>query len=441
MPTPSNRPGKPRSLRAAAARDLDRVVHKHRSLDQVLSAAGAKLRPEDAPLHRELVTGAIRHFYSLQAEVTGALHRPLKDRDSVVFCLLLLGTYQLRHTRIPDHAAINETVSAVNELARPWARALVNGVLRAVQRQPPTPSGDAQITFDHPSWLLERLQQDYPQRWQDIAIANNTRAPLALRVNLARVTRGDYLALLSQQGHSAAPGTSAETILMTSPVARSVLPRYTDGWVSIQDEGAQLAAPLLAPSAGQRVLDACAAPGGKALHLAGLAECIDLTALEIDEQRLETLREESRRLGMTLTLQAGDATQRDWWDGRPFDRILIDAPCSGTGTLRRHPDIKLLKTEDDVRAFAQIQSKLLTNLWSTLEVGGCLLYCTCSVLNAENDAVIDDFLDREPTARVLPITTNWTASNWCVATQYGRQLLPTSGGPDGFFFAIVEKPE
>ena len=405
----------------------------------MLGASRSALTPRDQPLHRELVTGAIRHFYSLHAEIAGQLRHPLKDRDNIVLCLLLLGVYQLRYTRIPDHAAINETVSAVQAIARPWARGLVNGVLRAVQRRPAIQSDDPQITFDHPLWLLEHLRRDYPARWREIAVANNTRAPLALRVNPARVTRDEYLALLSRQGHSAAPGTAAETILMASPIGRVDLPGYPDGWVSIQDEGAQLAAPLLNAAPGHRTLDACAAPGGKALHLAGLTPGINLTAVEIDEQRLAGFREESRRLGASVTTLPGDATQRDWWDGRRFDRILIDAPCSGTGTLRRHPDIKLLKRDDDVRAFAQIQSKLLTNLWTTLEEGGRLLYCTCSVLNAENDAVIGNFMDGEATARSVPITAAWTAADWCVATQFGRQLLPTVGGPDGFFFALMEK--
>jgi len=426
MPSNSN-------ARASAATMLHQVVVDGRSLDAVL--AKQRLRERDWPLIQELAIGSVRHYFSLSDEVSSRLITPLKPRDSIVHCLLIIGVYQLRHTRIPQYAAVSETVDATRQISRRWARGLVNQVLRRIATShAPTPSND-EIRWDHPGWLIDLIRADYPQGWQTILHASLSRAPLTLRVNLRRTARAQYLDLLTAMEVSAHIGTAESALVLDAPVPVKSLPGFDDGTISIQDEGAQRAAALLAPIAGDQILDACAAPGGKAMHLMEWMPEITLVALDREADRCELVRTECRRQGFDPDLVIhGDATNLQWWDGRLFDRILLDAPCSGTGTLRRHPDIKLLKRAADVPQYHEIQSRLLKNLWRTLATGGRLLYCTCSVLSAENDRVVGDFLAVEKGAAAETITVDWG-----VPTRHGRQLLPSVGGPDGFYYAILVK--
>lgn len=424
--------------RAGAARIVHQVAYRHRSLDAVLpgdpvaepDSGGAK----DRRLLRELAYGSIRHFFSLRALVAGALDKPAASLDSLVLCLLLVGAYQLRRTRIPAYAAVNETVAAARRLGKPWAGPLVNSVLRRLDAVAPTDDVEAQ--YDHPRWLIDSVRRDFPETWASVLTANNTRAPMCLRVNPARQTTGSYLETLRRVGIAARHGMTGQALLLDTPVPTSSLPGFARGAVSIQDQGAQLAAGLLEPEPGHRVMDACAAPGGKALHLLEAVAPLDLVALDVDPSRANAMQEEFRRLGRDpRAVRVGDATNLDWWDGRPFDRVLLDAPCSGTGTLRRHPDIKLLKEASDIDAFHQIQSTLVATVWRTLAPGGILLYCTCSILNHENDTVLDAFLAAHPDdAKPMAITAPWGH-----ATRYGRQLLPSPGGPDGFYYAKIAR--
>lgn len=425
----------PAEQRAQAARVLHRVVARRETTDQAMG--GADL----APLVQELIYGSLRHYFSLAAAVRAALHKPVKEKDRELTSLMIVGAYQLFHTRIPDHAAIFETVSACRHMGRPWARGLVNAVLRKCVAA----GRPVERSFDHPDWLAARLRQDYPDA-DALMAANNARAPMTLRVNLARISPAQYAELLQRAdlkvrdvvrphvGDDAA-WLAAETVTLAAPVATSRLPGYDEGLVSVQDAGAQLAANLLFPQAGERLLDACAAPGGKLFHLMERHPGVQWTALETSPRRLTQLMDEARRLGHDgFTAVAGDATGLDWWDGIPFHHVLIDAPCSGTGTLRRHPDIKVLRRADDIDRFADLQSRLLANLWQVLAPGGNLLYCTCSILAAENDAVVGRFLASRQDVRCERLLL---ASGR--PTRHGWQLLPTDAETDGFYFARMTK--
>lgn len=421
------------NIRGDAAQLLHHVAFGHRSLDRVLTEASPRER--DRPLLHELTIGSIRYYFSLADEIDSRLTSPLKSRDSIIFCLLVVGAYQLRHTRIPAYASVNETVDATRQVGRPWARGLINQVLRRVASEPPPATSSEEAAFDHPQWMIDLLRADYPDDWRAILAASLTRAPQMLRVNLSVTSRLAYQIALAKRGVSAYFGASAEALILDPPVPTAELPGLASGSVSVQDVGAMLAAGLLDPDSGDRVLDACAAPGGKAMHLLEQTRGIVLTALDIAAERCEFMRSECRRLGVDpgLVVQ-GDATQLNWWDGQPFQKVLLDAPCSGTGTMRRHPDIKLLKYESDLLPYQQLQSQLLTNLWRVLAPGGHLLYCTCSVFCFENDCVIDSFINSTHDVVVEPITAAWG-----VATQYGRQLLPEVNGPDGFYYAKLKK--
>jgi 16S rRNA (cytosine967-C5)-methyltransferase len=393
------------------------------------------VRERDQGLLQELVTGAVRHYPSLDALVRHLLHTPLRQRDAIVHFLMVIGAYQLLHTRIPDHAAVGETVEAATHLGKAWAKGTVNQILRRIAAGGRLAEPTLEARFDHPQWLIAAIQAQYPIRWESILEENNRRAPMILRVNRQRLTTAAYRQQLLARGIDATAGWSEEAVILERHMATEELPGFAAGDVSVQDGGAQLAAAVLDATAGQRVLDACAAPGGKALHLLERTPDLRLVAVEVDPDRCRVIERERERLRLPeIVLRCADATRLDWWDGAEFDRILIDAPCTGTGTIRRHPDIKLLKTPADLPAFAGIQSRLLDNLWQCLVPGGRLLYCTCSILAEENDVVVGEFLARQADAAALPIDAPWGA-----ATSYGRQLLPETAGCDGFYFALLER--
>ena len=416
------------------------------------------------PLIQELLLGSLRHLYSLEAQVDPHLKKPFRDKDRVLYALLLVGAYQLLYLRVPDHAAINETVGAVNQLKKPWARGLVNAVLRAVARQ-----RDETTPFEHsfelPEWIVDQLKQDFPAQAEAIGRASTERAPMSLRVNTQRTTPEAYQQLLQDAGVSFHGGYFPEQLILTEPVPVRELPGHEEGLVSIQDAGAQFAARLVddLPITGpERILDACAAPGGKLFHLAERFPEAALTGLEISAERLEHLQAEARRLGHDkVNLVQGDATDLDWFEpadqdadndrdpGTPgFDLILLDAPCTGTGTLRRHPDIKVLRTPDDVTAAAQLQVAMLRNLWPLVRPGGCLIYCTCSLFAEENDQVLEAFLAEPGSGAPGAEVANRTELPTGIPTRHGWQLLPLPAEDevpnrtvDGFYFAIVTRQE
>ena len=391
-------------------------------------------------LFRELVFGTLRQYHRLDFFLSQLLRKPLAKKDSDIHSLLLIGVYQLAHTRVPDHAAINETVAATRQLKKPWASGLANGVLRNWQRrgeklQSELPA-DSGALLSHPEWLLQQLQQDWPEDWQQIAAAGNTQPVMALRVNALQGERYDYLAQLSGLDLAAeSVDLAATAIRLRRACNPSDLPGFDAGAASIQDCGAQLTPGLLDPQPGDRVLDACAAPGGKTCHLLEYQPECSILAVDVDSNRLLKVEQNLARIGLEAELETADAsTPGDWATPLGFDRILVDAPCSGTGVISHHPDIKLLRRPDDASKFAGQQLALLRALWPSLATGGTLLYCTCSVLREENEAVIAAFLAEQPDAIEAAIEADW--GKVCL---HGRQLLPNPDKNDGFFYARLSK--
>ena len=429
-------------VREACARVLAQVLRGEGSLNTLLPLYSAKIPPRDASLLQELCFGTLRHYPALQVVLETLLDTPLKAKDADITAVLLAALYQIRELRTPSHAAVNESVAASGDLKKHWARGLINGVLRRYLREreaiDATCGEDSRYQHLHPQWLVDLLRQAWPDSYRQVLAANNQRPPMTLRVNGARTTRADYLDRLAGQGLAARPAPFAPWgIYLEAPCAVDLLPGFGDGLVSVQDEAAQLCAELLDLAPGQRVLDACCAPGGKTCHMLEVQPALaELVALDIDPQRLTRVEENLNRLGLKATLVAADASRvGDWWDGQPFDRILLDAPCSATGVIRRHPDIKVLRKATDIVKLAAIQLDLLRALWPTLAPGGQLLYATCSVLPAENDAVVSAFCNAEANCEIIPLVTKWGLPTTC-----GRQLLPGEGANDGFYYALLTKP-
>ena len=426
--------------RLAAARALGAVLAGKASLGSALPAQLDKVEPRDRGLTQELAFGAARWQPRLALLAEQLLHKPFKAADKDLEALLLIGLYQLLYTRIPAHAAIGETVGCVDKLKKSSAKGLLNAVLRRVQRE-----GEALLAAlekdpaartAHPRWLQKALKAHWPADWEAICAANNSHPPLTLRVNRRHGSRDAYLAELAAAGIAAsACPFSTDGVQLAAPCDVTSLPGFAEGRVSVQDEAAQLAADLLELKPKLRVLDACCAPGGKTCHLLEAEPTLDVTAVDLEESRLTRVRENLARLKLDAKLVAADARAVDqWWDGQPFQRILLDAPCSATGVIRRHPDIKLTRQPEDIAALASLQGELLDALWPTLEVGGVLLYATCSTLPTENSEVIEAFLARTPGARELDIP-----GPFGVKQPHGRQLLAQVDGHDGFYYAKLIK--
>ena len=417
----------------------------------------------DFPLIQELCFGACRWYPALHSLLDQLLSKPLKAKESDVRWLLLVGLYQLRELSIADYAVINESVEASRSLKKPWAAALVNAVLRnylrrkealeaalAITQNPGAASSDATLAaaaLAHPQWLFDALKAQRPESVEAICAGNNARPPMTLRVNLSKVSRDDYLKQLAERGIEATRGGYAETALVLRDACHvDDLPGFRDGLVSIQDEASQIVPSLLTLGPGLSLVDACAAPGGKTAAILEREQGLDrVFAIDSSKRRLERVTDNLARLKFAqqpVTLCAANAEKLDaWWDGKPVDRILLDAPCSATGVIRRHPDIKVLRSPAEVASCCESQQTLLTALWPCLAEGGILLYTTCSVLDEENQHAIARFLEATDNAKCERIAADWGVE--CVAADggsLGRQLLPIDPrGPDGFFFAILRK--
>jgi 16S rRNA (cytosine967-C5)-methyltransferase len=430
-----------------AAAVLDAVRLRGRSLSEALQAPEVLALPDarDRALVQELTYGALRLLPRLEALAGCLLHKPLKAADRDLETLVLIGLYQLIATRIPPHAAVAATVAAAKSPHRPWAAGLVNAQLRRFERE--GAALDAHIAaiprvrWLFPDWLLARVQAAWPDHWQAICEASNARPPMTLRVNRLRTDRRTYAGLLAAAGIPCRPLPHAEAALrLDTPVGTDRLPGFEAGLVSVQDAGAQLAAALLDARPGERVLDACAAPGGKTAHILERAgNDLDLTALDLDPQRLERLSQGLARLGLHARTCVGDAArpQGDWAQGQ-YRRILLDVPCSATGVIRRHPDIKWLRRDTDIAQLAALQGQILDAIWPLLAPGGTLLYATCSLLPEENENQVAAFLARTPGAAPCPIAAD-PGLEWGLARGLGRQTLPEPDGMDGFFYARLEK--
>lgn len=434
-------------------------------VDKVLSGSDLDaLLADENPAVRETSYGTLRRLPSLRAHISQFLHKPFRPGDADIEAILLVGAYQLCCMREPDYAVVNDCVNAATRRGKPWAKGLINAVLRKCAGTELLPD---ERSFDHSKWLLSALKTDYPDNWRTVAEANNSRAPMWLRVNSKRSSSAAYRNALSAAGVQWTDGAFAESIQLNRSLPASQLPGFSEGLVSIQDHSAQAVARALAAAIVQRtkkgptdeplrILDACAAPGGKAFHLHELLGDLctsetELSALEASPDRLAHMRAQAERLGHAAEIvwHQGDATEQGWHRGNPFDWILVDAPCSGTGTLRRHPDIKVRRRRTDVTRSAELQAALLDNLWRLLKPGATLVYCTCSVLREENDAVIKSFLRRQrhksntdesgadddaAAAQVLPLSLAWGR-----ATKLGWQTLPGEQGGDGFYVAAIRR--
>lgn len=423
-----------RNLQKLAAGTLEEILAGaalHQVLPerlQMLETAGERGALQD------IVYGSLRQLGRLDAWLEALLERPLTDPQ--LGWLLRVALYQLAFTRAPAHAVVHNAVTAAGE---GWRRGFTNAVLRNFQRRRNEldQRADASLTgrWSHPAWWIGKVQADYPEYWQTILQASLMHPPFTLRVNVRRGNVEQYLHRLAGAG-MAAQQTGEHAITLEKAVAVQLLPGFDAGEVSIQDAGAQWAAPLLDVQAGQRVLDACAAPGGKTGHLLEIAD-MQLTALDSDARRLARVQQNLDRLGLTAQLLHGDAAQpQTWWDGRPFDRILADVPCSASGVVRRNPDIKWLRREADIVGFARQQAAMLDALWPLLARGGKLLYATCSIFPEENALQVEAFIDRQNT--ISRAQTDANAVERCPLPINNGQLLPDATH-DGFFYALLRK--
>jgi 16S rRNA (cytosine967-C5)-methyltransferase len=429
-------------IRAIAARALGPVIDRKESLNTALPRALELCQENERALLQQFCYGTMRFLPRLEVLAKKLLKKPFKPQDQDIYALVLLGLYQLLEMRIPAHAAISETVEAANQLNKDWAKGLLNAVLRRLQREQDelleSLSAQDEFTYIHPQWVIAKLQHNWPDHWIDILEQNNQQPPMTLRVNHLQTDRADYLQQLSNSGIAAsATPYSNVGIQLESPVDVSSLPEFDSGAVSVQDEAAQLSSDLLDLQPGQRVLDACAAPGGKLCHILEHQPDLDhVTAIELEDNRALRIQENLNRLQLTAEVIVDDAATKDWWDGTTYDRILVDAPCSATGVIRRNPDIKHMRQSEDIKALAELQLAILQNCWQMLKQGGRLVYATCSVFPQENERVIERFLKSQTDANHLPIEASWG-----IERPFGRQLFPQAQGHDGFYYAVLVKDQ
>lgn len=426
---------KKQNLRSMAASAIEKVVEQGQSLSNILPPLQQKVSDKDKALLQELCFGVLRTLPQQEWLISKLMSRPMTGKQRTIHYLIMVGFYQLLHTRIPPHAALAETVEGAVVIKRPQLKGLINGVLRQFQRQQEellTEFADSDQRFLHPEWLLKRLQKAYPSQWQAIVEANNQRPPMWLRVNRNHHTRDEWLALLETAElngftHDAYP----DAIRLASPAPVQSLPGFEQGWVTVQDASAQGCMTYLEPQNGDRILDLCAAPGGKTTHILEVAPKASVMAVDIDEQRLSRVYDNLKRLGMKAEVKQGDGrTPAQWCGDEQFDRILVDAPCSATGVIRRHPDIKWLRRDRDINELAQLQSEILDAVWPHLKPGGTLVYATCSVLPEENSQQVAAFLKR---------TSNATLRTTGTPDKPGIQNLPGAEDGDGFFYAKLIK--
>ncbi|OGT36080.1 MAG: 16S rRNA (cytosine(967)-C(5))-methyltransferase [Gammaproteobacteria bacterium RIFCSPHIGHO2_12_FULL_37_14] len=433
--------------RVIAAQIIHHVIYEGKSLTDSLNSAMKTLDQRDRAFVQAICYGVCRYYSRLAFILNLLLKKPISNKESIVYALLLVGLYQLTEMHTPQHAAVAETVEATLKLKKPWARGLVNAILREYLRREQELNAQAatnlEANFLHPQWWIAAIQQSWPQHWQTILQENNAQPPFTLRVNLAHKSREKYINLLENNGYVAYPiPETTSGIVLESALPVEKLPGFDQGDVSVQDGGAQLAAELLDLKPGLRVLDACAAPGGKFMHILEMeSELSTCVAIEKDFKRMLLVRENLLRLFSTesnnsnISLLCHDATDiASWWDKQPFDRILLDAPCSASGVIRRHPDIKLLRKPNDIRTLAAIQRQLLNKLWLTLKPSGLLLYVTCSIFPEENAQLVQEFLSAHLDAQEEKLTVSWG-----LPATIGRQIIPGMHGMDGFYFAKIKK--
>ncbi len=435
---------KPINIRALAAKCCYSVIDQGRSLSDELPKQQDKADLKDKGLLQEICYGVLRYLPELEHDVRALMQKPLTGKQRVFHFLLLVGVYQIKYMRIPDHAAVSETVAATGALKNRQMKALINGVLRNFVRasesntQKKQETLPASIEYNHPSWFIKKVQQGYPTKWQQILAANQQKPPMWLRVNQQHHTSTQYQSLLATVEIDVSTiEPLSHAIELTRPTDVTKLPGFEQGWISVQDGAAQQAARLLDCQQGDVVLDCCAAPGGKTCHiLEQKPDIASMTAIDVEASRLIRVEENLTRLGLTAKVIAADAANaKTWWDGQQFDRILLDAPCSGTGVIRRHPDIKWLRKATDIDALVILQQQILKETWSLLKPGGTLLYATCSILPQENSEQIKHFLNNNTDAELVSIDGNDKSEEGTL----GWQLLPGEENMDGFYYAKLLK--
>jgi 16S rRNA (cytosine967-C5)-methyltransferase len=415
------------NIQLAATQIVQQVMEDGRNLNQVLDESLRRKSvwtPSQRAALQDLSYGTLRFYGQLNAVLDLLLHKHMTDHR--ITYLLLVSLYQLQYSRAAQHAVVDHAVRSA-DILNPKIRGLVNAILRNFLRNQNEVLEQAALKpegrYSHPVWWIDELKSQYGERAESVLGAGNGHPPMTLRVNSRRGTTTDYLAALTEQDIPARL-IAPDAIQLDKAVSVDKLPGFFDGRVSVQDAGAQYAATLLDVAPGMRVLDACAAPGGKTAHILELAD-VEMTALDKDEKRLQRVAENLQRLHLSATLLTGDAADSAaWWDGKPFERILADVPCSATGVVRRHPDIKWLRRKKDIPSFAAQQLDILQALWALLAQDGKLLYATCSVFKQENQDVIDKFVALTPGAQQLSLPI--------------AQLLP-SAEHDGFFYALLQK--
>ena len=432
------------NVRAQAAQVIAAVIRGQSLTTALLTIPAGKDNGHEHALLMAMSYGVCRYWFRLDAIARQLLAKPLKTKDQDVYALILCGLYQLMEMRMPAHAAVSETVNATAVLNKPWSRKLVNALLRKFQRDSKDLLHNIEDNLEasslHPQWLLDRFSKDWPAQAEAIISANNGRAPMSLRVNLARAGREAYMERLQQANIEASVIQHSEAGLqLQAPCDVGNLPGFIEGDVSVQDAAAQQAAVLLDAQAGERILDACAAPGGKTAHilerLAMENAEAEVVALDVDADRLQRVEANLERLGLRAIVIAGDGlSPENWWDGQQFHRILLDAPCSASGVIRRHPDIRLLRREADIGQLASEQAAMLETLWPLLAPGGRLLYATCSILKQENTDVVSAFLENHPDATELAIEADWGQ-----ACKAGRQVISGELDMDGFYYSLLQK--
>lgn len=422
---------------ATACHTVDDVVQRGRSLDRAAAERLPSLPPSVQGEAREISWGAVRWYHHYQPVLAELFHRPLRKKDKILEILVLCGLYQLDHLDEPDYAVTSSTVEACRLLQREKACGLVNAVLRKYLRQKnQNPARRASAWHSMPGWLIRALHASWPSEWNIIVHACNERPPLTLRINDRQCQPDSYLRRLTELGLTGLKSPICRSaITLARPLPAHQIPGFSTGDVSIQDAAAQLTPHFTGDLRGRTVLDACAAPGGKTCHLLELATPqLSVTSLDLPE-RTQKIRENLTRLGLEAKVISGDATRpKEWWDRHPFDCIIVDAPCSATGVIRRHPDIRIHRRETDIIEFSKRQFDLLRALWPLLNPGGRLVYITCSILPAENDEIIEKFVGTTVDAKVRTVPLDIG-----IATHYGRQLLPQPGGSDGFFYAALDR--
>ncbi|MGE6463675.1 16S rRNA (cytosine(967)-C(5))-methyltransferase RsmB [Pseudoalteromonas tetraodonis] len=424
------------NVRALAAETLYNVVDKGASLNQELPFASQGLSPKDKALLQQICYGVLRYLPSLENYCQHLVEQPLKGKRRIFQFLLYVGIYQLQHMRVPPHAAISETVNALQQLRALGLKGLINAILRSFQRQQVELEEKAKqipvCLYNHPNWFIKQVKEAYPDSWEDILEANQQQAPMWLRVNQSQFSTQEYSEMLTANDieHTLNPDF-IDGIKLSKPRDVFSLPEFDTGACSVQDAAAQLAARYLDPQNSDSILDACAAPGGKTCHILELADA-DVLALDSDATRLERVKQNLERIGLGADLQCGDASQpHTWWDEEQFDRILLDVPCSATGVIRRHPDIKWLRRASDINDLSTLQGDILDSIWPLLKPGGTLVYATCSVLPQENQQQVAKFLANNEDAEHIPLHSEDTK------TTPGLQLLP--GESDGFYYAKLVK--